>query len=311
MAITEKAKSVIERPLDKSRVKSRQGGQGMTFDYIGTEHAIQLLNEAFDYSWDSRVVEHEILSDGSLAVALVEIKVWDESGSPIVKQQFGSCNINRGVDPGAALKGAASDGLKKCASQFGVALELYLDDVPAPGGFKAPAKPAAAPSAPPAVAPPSPAPAAAPPRPPTSAPPRPPVPQAPAAAPPARPTPPAAKPNPFAGGSNSAALPKPPAPVTSAPPAPPARPAAPVAPPPVAAAASAPPRPNPFGGNEAGKGITTVQMSALTSLAAKKGVSQTDLIALAEVSDPQGAPKQTFEELTHSEAIEVVKAAQR
>ena len=54
-----------------------------------------------------------------------------------------------------------------------------------------------------------------------------------------------------------------------------------------------------------------MQMSALTSLAAKKGVSQTDLVALAEVVDAQGTPKQTFEELTHSEAIEVVKAAQR
>ena len=149
MAINENAKTVIERPLDPARVKQRQGGQGMTFDYIGTEHAIQLLNEAFDYAWDSRVVEHPILADGTLAIALIEIKVWDESGSPIVKQQFGSCNINRGVDPGAALKGAASDGLKKCASQLGVALELYLDDVPAGGGgFKAPSKPAGAPARP-------------------------------------------------------------------------------------------------------------------------------------------------------------------
>lgn len=52
-------------------------------------------------------------------------------------------------------------------------------------------------------------------------------------------------------------------------------------------------------------------MSALTSLAAKKGLSQPDLVALAQVVDPQGAPKQTFEELTHAEAIEVVKASQR
>lgn len=321
MAITEKAKSVIERVLDPSRVKSRAGGQGMTFDYIGTEHAIQLLNEAFDYAWDSRVVEHEILADGSLAIALVEIKVWDEAGSPIVKQQFGSCNINRGVDPGAALKGAASDGLKKCASQLGVALELYLDDVPAAGGFKpptaAPSRPSPAPgpaAAPPPTAPPvrpsapsappaRPAPpAAAPARP---APPAPPTAQAPPVAPPPV-APPPARPNPFSGqqgGGNTASVSKPSAPVVT----PPARPAA---PPPVAASAAAA-RPNPFGGNDSDKGITTVQMSALTSLAAKKGLSQPDLVALAQVVDSQGAPKQTFEELTHAEAIEVVKASQR
>lgn len=303
MAITEQAKLVIERPLDKGRIKSRQGGQGMTFDYIGTEHAIQLLNEAFDYSWDSRVVEHDIIAGGSLAIALIEIKVWDSQGSPIVKQQFGSCNINKGVDPGSALKGAASDGLKKCASQLGVALELYLDDAPSGSGFKAPVRPASAPrTAPtPTAAPPRPASPATPPKPPTAAP----------ATPPSRPMPPAppagaARPNPFTGqGSpNTASVPKPPTPV-AAPPA-----ASPAPPPPIAASSSAT-RPNPFGGNDTAKGITTVQMSALTSLAAKKGISQTDLVALAGVVDAQGTPKQTFEELTHSEAIEVVKAAQR
>lgn len=299
MAITEQAKLVIERPLDKSRIKSRKGGQGMTFDYIGTEHAIQLLNEAFDYSWDSRVVEHDIVAGGSLAIALIEIKVWDSQGSPIVKQQFGSCNINKGVDTGSALKGAASDGLKKCASQLGVALELYLDDAPSGSGFKAPVRPAAKPAVPSA-------PAASPPRP-TSP-----------AAPPSRPTPPAppagaARPNPFTGqGSpNTASVPKPPTPVAAPPAAPPASPRPAISAPPPIAANSSVTRPNPFGGNDTAKGITTVQMSALTSLAAKKGVSQTDLVALADVMDAQGTPKQTFEELTHSEAIEVVKAAQR
>ncbi len=299
MAITERARSVIERRLDPARIKTRQGGQGMTFDYIGTEHAIQLLNEAFEYAWDTKVISHEIF-DG-LAVALVELKVWDESGSPVIKQQFGSCNINRGVDTGAALKGAASDGLKKCASQLGVALELYLDDVP--GGFKSPSAapgPAKRPSGPPqkAAAPPATAPPS------RSAPP-----PAASAERPTSPPPPAgaARPNPFTGqGSpNTASVPKPSAPVAKAPPKPAAS-----APPPVTASAAAT-RPNPFGGNDSAKGITTVQMSALTSLASKKGVSQPDLVALAGVVDGQGAPKQTFEELTHAEAIEVVKAAQR
>ncbi len=64
-------------------------------------------------------------------------------------------------------------------------------------------------------------------------------------------------------------------------------------------------RPNPFGeGNS--RGINTTQMSALTSLASKRGVSPADLIALATVS----GFKQSFEELTHAEAIEVIKAVQ-
>ena len=304
MAITEQAKSVIERPLDGNRIKQRQGGQGMVFDYIGTEHAIQLLNEAFEYAWDTKVISHEIF-DG-LAVALIELKVWDSTGNPITKQQFGSCNINRGVDTGAALKGAASDGLKKCASQLGVALELYLNDTPS--GFKPPTSgPAKRPSGPPQKA-------AAPAAPPAAAPPSRPAPPPAAAA--ERPTPPAPsagaeRPNPFTGqGSpNTASVPKPPVPVSA--PAVASKPEAPAPPPAAAAAAAAATRPNPFGGNDSAKGINTVQMSALTSLASKKNVSHTDLVALAGVVDETGAPKQTFEELTHTEAIEVVKAAQR
>lgn len=300
MPITEKAKSVIERPLDKNRIKQRSGGAGgMTFDYIGAEYAIQLLNEAFDYSWDSRVFHHE--NTGDLVIVGVELKVWDDAGNSVTKQQFGSCNINRGVDVGSAFKGAASDGLKKCASQLGLALELYLDE-PASAGFNAPTRqPAAAPTKP-APSRPTPAPHAR--RPPPSAPPapparRPPMPdpgprtnplpsgQAPAPTQPHKPPAVPRRVNPFEkDGATTASVPRTPAP------------AAPVK------------RADPFGGGAAERGINTTQMSALTSLAGKKGISPPNLIALAEIADPQGAPKQEFENLTHGEAIQVIKAAQ-
>lgn len=309
MAISQQARTVIERPLDESRVKTRQGGQNMNFKYIPTEYAIQLLNEAFDYAWDSRVFHQEHMD--TCVIVGVELKVWDDQGNPIIKQQFGSCNINRGVDVGSAFKGAASDGLKKCASQFGLALELYLDE-PAATNFRPPQRPApsqgpVAPPAPPRapVAPPRP-PAdretrVAPPAGPGSGPPQPPAPPRPAT-PPAPPAPPASRPNPFAGNSagTTASVPKPPAPTPPAPP----RTAA-------AAGAPAPPRPNPFGGNNTEKGINSTQMAALTSLSTKKGLSQPDLIALAQVADAQGMPKQSFEELSHAEAIQVIKAAQQ
>jgi len=290
MSISDQAKEVIQRPLDPSRVKQRQGGHGMTFDYIGTEHAIQLLNEAFDYAWDTTIIKHEIF-DG-LAVALVELKVWDSQGSPIVKQQFGSCNINKGVDTGAALKGAASDGLKKCASQLGVALELYLDDVPAP--FTPPTR---RPSTT-AASKPSPLPLAPPPRP----------------TPPSRPPAPADPPaQPFAGGPPRPTVPAPAAVQRPSPPAPPQavqRPAPPPRPPAAVAASTSSERPNPFEDPNSKKGITSTQKGALESLAEKRGKNQPDMIQLAPgIVDDLGAPKQVFEELTHAEAIKVIRAA--
>lgn len=296
MAISQHSREVLERPLDRQRVKSRQGGGNMTFDYIPTDYAIQLLNEAFDYSWDSRVFHHENLGDA--VIVGVELKVWDENGNPIVKQQFGSCNINRGVDVGAAFKGASSDGLKKCASQLGLALELYRDDLPAPG-FTPPQRSAPQRGAP--AAPSAPLPPARPARPPQpaapAAPPKPPARPAAPAAPVAPPAPPA-RPQSFGGNTGTASVPRP-----ATPPAPPAPPA-----PPKAAAAV---RPNPFAAGATEKGINSTQMAALNSLSGKKGLSQPDLIALAQIADAQGTPKQTFEELTHSEAIQVIKAAQK
>lgn len=282
MSISQQARQVIERPLDRSRVKSREGGRGMTFDYIPTEYAIQLLNEAFDYSWESRVFMHEI-HENTMAIVGVELKVWDENNSPIIKQQFGSCNINKGVDVGSALKGAASDGLKKCASQFGLALELYLDEAALSSVFQPPQRGEAAKTRP-VVSPPSAQ--------------RPPVERETRIAPPS------------SNFSRTVSRP-------AAPPAPPAPPSMPSNRPSFSSAkntASATvqaPRPNPFASNSGDKGINSTQMSALLSLSSKKGVSQSDLISFAQIVDAQGMPKQTFEELNHGEAIQVIKAAQQ
>jgi len=51
-------------------------------------------------------------------------------------------------------------------------------------------------------------------------------------------------------------------------------------------------------------------MNAMVNLAARKSLSQPDMIALAKITDEQGNSVQTFDELTHSQAIQVIKAAQ-
>lgn len=53
------------------------------------------------------------------------------------------------------------------------------------------------------------------------------------------------------------------------------------------------------------------QLNALNNLSSKKELSQPDMIAKAGIVDSMNSPKLTFDELTHSEAIEVIKAAQQ
>jgi hypothetical protein len=84
-----------------------------------------------------------------------------------------------------------------------------------------------------------------------------------------------------------------------------ARPVAPPAAPKVVDA----PRSNPFASQAEGAGPNPTQLSALTNIASNKSIPQHALIALAGVLDDSGSPKQTFEELTRTEAIQVIQAS--
>ncbi len=286
MPLTELAQNVIERPLPQDKIKKRPGKAGMTFDYVSPDFVISLLNEAFEYRWSTSVFHQTMYGD--TAVVGLNLTVWDAENNVVNKAQFGSCDVGRGMGPGEAFKGAASDAMKKAATLLGVALELYASDEapkqqfqkpvvsprapapPAPGNTPAkPAlpKPVAAPAAPTAPAPPA----------------------APVANTVAPPTP--RRTNPFGNGGQTAEVPKP-----SAPPA---------APKTVEVQ-----RANPFASRVEGAGPNPTQLNALTNLSQRKGLSQPDMIALAVIEDETGSPKQTFEELSHAEAIQVIKASQ-
>jgi hypothetical protein len=79
-------------------------------------------------------------------------------------------------------------------------------------------------------------------------------------------------------------------------------------PPPLKAVSA--PKTNPFESQNTASGPNSTQINALTNLSERKGLSQPDMIALAGVADETGGPKQTFEELSHAEAIQVIKASQ-
>lgn len=285
MSLSAKAFSVVTRPLPREAIKKRPGKAGMEFSYIAPDFVIDTLNEAFEHQWNTKIV-YQGVHDGVVIVGL-RLSVPNENGVLVEKEQFGSCEITRGLAVGEAFKGAASDALKKCATLLGIGLELYRDEEPVGG----PSAPSFAPPRPSASSRPASLAGTRPPAPPA---PRPPAPSAPPPprAPAAPPTP--RKDNPFAGNGSSPALPKPTPPVTRAP-APPAAPKA----NPFAAAAGAGTGPNP------------TQLNALTNLAQRRGLDAAGLIGLAGVVDDGGNPIHTFEDLTREQAIQVIRAAQQ
>jgi hypothetical protein len=115
-------REVLCRPFLAEQVRSRPGQHGKTVSYVDVAAVITRLNEGCD-AWSFEVVSHKVDADEVIVLGKL---VADGQ----VKMHFGGSAITldkegRAVSIADDLKAAASDALKKCASLFGVALEMY------------------------------------------------------------------------------------------------------------------------------------------------------------------------------------------
>ncbi len=126
----------LRQPTPKKYIKKRQGPAGRTFDYVEAGYVKDLLNKTFN-TWsftvvDKQVGNSQIWVQGRLTV---QIPVPQKDGTitfvELIKEQFGGASIKKSktdgtpVDIGNDLKAATSDALKKCASEWGVASDIY------------------------------------------------------------------------------------------------------------------------------------------------------------------------------------------
>ncbi|MBI3485706.1 hypothetical protein HY025_02060 [Candidatus Daviesbacteria bacterium] len=113
-------------------IKQRPGPGGVQLSYVEVGYVINILNQVFGWNWDFRIDDQQVGKRqvwvrGELAVRL--------KGQTIVKAQYGGADIKMSRSNGEAvsvaddLKAAASDSLKKCASMFGIAGDVYWKDL--------------------------------------------------------------------------------------------------------------------------------------------------------------------------------------
>jgi len=117
----------LERPFDRSLIKTRKGQAGRVFSYVEGSAYIARLNEALDGEWSFEVIEHKV---GSTEV----IVLGKLSTNGVTKMAFGGSSITVSRDGEIVsvaddLKAAATDALKKASSMLGVGLHLYSDAV--------------------------------------------------------------------------------------------------------------------------------------------------------------------------------------
>lgn len=130
--------AVFYQKTPEDKLMKRQGKGGQIWDYVQTGYAIETLNRVFGYLWSFEVVtsleEAAKMAGSGTVVVKGRLTVLLPDGRTIVKEQFGRCEVKfkKGtkdfLDFGNDVKGAASDALKKCASEFGLFRDIYHKD---------------------------------------------------------------------------------------------------------------------------------------------------------------------------------------
>jgi hypothetical protein len=121
----------LEEKFSPKFIKKRPGSFGKTLDYIEGHVIVQRLNRAFNHDW-SFVVKDKSIHDG-FAIVVGQISV-NVDGQTIVKDGIGGKKLAKVkadgsfLDIGNDFKDATTDSLKKAATLFGVALDLYGTD---------------------------------------------------------------------------------------------------------------------------------------------------------------------------------------
>lgn len=109
-------------------IKKRPAKGGGEWAYVSGSYVRKVLNLMFGFDWSFEILEQHVMH----GEAIVKGKLTcNTNGKTIVKMQFGNKDImcKKGTDTplsiGNDLKAAATDALKKCAAELGIAADVY------------------------------------------------------------------------------------------------------------------------------------------------------------------------------------------
>lgn len=130
-SLNDKQLKLLLKRTPSQYVKKRPAKGGGTWDYVSGGYVRKVLNLMFGWDWDFEVVSEQVAGGQVIVKGRLTCRV---NGRSIVKMQYGCKEImyKRGTtDPlnlGNDFKAAATDSLKKCAAEIGVAADVYNKD---------------------------------------------------------------------------------------------------------------------------------------------------------------------------------------
>ena len=124
-----------------AHIFKRPGKGGKEFHYVTGTYVKKVLNFVFGWNWDFEIVsEREVnldIAGRGQIITRGKLTVKDGKGNSIAKEQYGRADVKylrdaktkaptkEFVDLGNDYKAAATDALKKCAAEFGIASDVY------------------------------------------------------------------------------------------------------------------------------------------------------------------------------------------
>jgi len=144
--------SLILKKTPQQYVKQRPAKGGGVWDYVSGGYIKKCLNLMFGFEWDFEILDEKIIHGeaivkgkltcrsngkeiikmqyGNKDIVFKTEKVFNEDGSPKMVQKYGKTvqetkPSDIPLSIGNDLKAAATDCLKKCAAEIGIASDIY------------------------------------------------------------------------------------------------------------------------------------------------------------------------------------------
>jgi recombination DNA repair RAD52 pathway protein len=136
-ALNEKQLQQLLKKTPEKYLKKRPAKGGGTWDYVSGGYVKKVLNLMFGFDWDFEILEQLIMHGEAIVKGRLTCRT---NGKTIIKTQFGNKDImfKKQTDQeriqnaeriplsiGNDLKSAATDCLKKCAAEIGIAADVY------------------------------------------------------------------------------------------------------------------------------------------------------------------------------------------
>jgi len=126
-------RNLLLNETPRYKIRKRQGKGGMTFDYVDIGYVLEQLNILTGHRWDFDIEWQTSLTEAKEVGQFIvrgSLKLYSNKGDIVKKTNFGKADLKERkgggyLDFGNDMKGAVSDCVKKCASMFGIALDVY------------------------------------------------------------------------------------------------------------------------------------------------------------------------------------------